>query len=166
MDIDLLLRLARETIDAVPSCLAITIDEHGDANARVIITSRLTDAWTLRFMTDRRTRKFSEISRTGRLTLAYFHESGGAYVTLIGRAKIVDDVASKQAIWQPATFKWHPGGPTDPNIVLIEFEAQRIETWNGPAGIVPDPTKGLWAAVLTRDANGWRDAGTTQQAVH
>jgi hypothetical protein len=31
--------------------------------------------------------------------------------------------------------------------------------------IVPDPTKGLWAAVLTRDADGWRYAGTSQEVV-
>jgi len=164
MSADTLLRLARETVNAVPTCLAITIDRNGDANARAINTSKLTDEWTVRFMTDRRTRKVGEIARTGRMTLVYHHQVGGAYVTLVGRASIIDDVAVKQAIWQPASFKWHPGGPTDPNVVLIEFVAERIETWNTPGQIVPDPTKGLWAAVLTRDADGWHCAGTTQEA--
>jgi len=158
-----LLRLVRETVNAVPTCLAITIDQNGDANARAINASRPSDEWTLRFMTDRRTRKIGEISRTGRMTLAYYHETGGAYVTLLGRAKIIEDIAVKQGIWQPGSFKWHPGGPTDPNVVLVEFTAERIETWNTPGGIVPDPAKGLWAAVLTRDATGWHYAGTTQQ---
>jgi general stress protein 26 len=159
-----LLRLARETVDAVPTCLAITIDGNGDANARAINTSKLTDEWTLRFLTDRRTRKVGEIARRGRMTLVYYHQAGGAYVTLVGRAQINEDVAVKQEAWRPESFKWHPGGPTDPNVVLVEFVAERIETWNTPGQIVPDPTEGLWAAVLTRDANGWRDAGTTQEA--
>lgn len=159
-----LLSLARATVNAVPTCLAITMDSNGDANARAINTSKLTDDWTVRFMTDRRTRKVGEIARTGRLTLVYHHQVGGAYVTLVGRASIIDDIAVKQAIWQPGSSKWHPGGPTDQNVVLIEFVAERIETWNTPAQIVPDPTKGLWAAVLTRDENGWRCAGTTQEA--
>jgi general stress protein 26 len=139
------------------------MDSNGDANARAIDTSKLTDEWTVRFMTDRRTRKVGEIARTGRMTLIYHHQVGRAYVTLVGRASIIDDVAVKQASWQPGSFKWHPGGPTDPNVVLIEFVAERIETWNTPGQIVPDPTKGLWAAVLTRDAGGWRCAGTTQE---
>jgi hypothetical protein len=67
---DCLLRLARDTINAVPTCLAITTDENGDANARAINTSKLTDEWTRRFVTDRRTRKFREVSRTGRMTLS------------------------------------------------------------------------------------------------
>jgi general stress protein 26 len=164
MRVDTLLSLARETVNAVPTCLAITIDSNGDANARAIFTSKLTDEWTVRFMTDRRTRKVGEIARRGRMTLVYYHQAGGAYVTLVGGASIIHDVAVKQAIWQPASFKWHPGGPADPNVVLIEFVAERIETWNTPGQIVPDPSKGLWAAVLTRDANGWRYAGTTQES--
>jgi general stress protein 26 len=140
------------------------MDSNGDANARAINTSTLSDDWTVRFMTDRRTRKVGEIVRTGRMTLVYYDQAGGAYVTLVGRASIIDDVTIKQATWQPGSLKWHPGGPTDPNVVLIEFVAERIETWNTPGQIVPDPTMGLWAAVLTRDAEGWRYAGTTQEA--
>ena len=33
MTADNLLRLARETVNAVPTCLAITIDGNGDANS-------------------------------------------------------------------------------------------------------------------------------------
>ena len=36
------------------------------------------------------------------------------------------------------------------------------ETWNTPGGVVPDPIKGLWAAVLIRDTSGWSCAGSTQ----
>jgi hypothetical protein len=85
---DTLLRLARKTVNAVPTCLAITMDSNG-ANARAINTSRLTEDWTVRFMTDRRTRKVGEIARTGRMTLVYHHQVGGAYVTLVGRASIM-----------------------------------------------------------------------------
>jgi general stress protein 26 len=130
MSADNLLGLAGETANAVSTCLAITMDRNGDANARAINTSKLTDDWTVRFMTDRGTRKLGEIARTGRMTLVYYHQVGGAYVTLVGRASIIDYVAAKQAIWQPAKFKWHPGGPTDSNVVLIDFVAERIETWN------------------------------------
>ena len=164
MSADNLLRLGRETVNAVPTCLAITTGSNGDANARAINTSKLTDDWTVQFMTDRRTRKVGEIARTGRMTLVYPHQAGRAYVTLVGRASIIDGVAGKQASWQPGSFEWQPGGPTDPNAVVIEFVAEPIETWNTPGQIVPDPTKGLWAAVLTREADGWRCAGTTQEA--
>jgi general stress protein 26 len=163
MDTSDLLQIARDVIAKVPMCFAITVDQNGEANARVVQTSRLTDEWTVRFMTDRRSRKVEEIEQSGRMTLAYQLDAEGSYVTLVGRATIIDDVAVKQAIWQPHSFRWHPGGPTDPNVVLIDFFTDRIELWNSPHGIVPDPTRGLWAAALTRQAEGWRHHLTSRQ---
>jgi general stress protein 26 len=163
MDDGALLRVVRETIDAAPCCVAITVDGNGDANARLVATSKLTDAWTVRFMTDRRTRKIGELQRNGRMTLFYQHDAGGAYVSLVGRAAVIDDAEVKTAIWQPHSFKWHPGGPSDPNVVLVEFTTERIETWSSSRGIVPDPKRGLWAAVLVRGESGWRYGGSTQE---
>jgi general stress protein 26 len=157
MAVETLLRIARQTVAKMPSCMAITVDQQGEANARVVQTSPLSDDWTLRFMTDRRSRKAREIARTGRLTLAYQNDADGAYVSLIGRATIVDDPAIKQAVWRPASLRWHPGGPTDPNVVLVDFTAERIELWSTPHGVMPDPAKGLWAAALSRDGGNWRE---------
>jgi hypothetical protein len=48
MSADNLLRLVRETVSSVATCLAITIDRNGDANARAINASKVTDEWTVR----------------------------------------------------------------------------------------------------------------------
>ena len=101
METDALLEIARETIDRVPMCMAITVGADGDANARVVQPSRLTAAWSVRFMSDRRTRKIEDIERSGRITLAYQHDAGGAYVALVGRATIIDDVAVKKRSGSP-----------------------------------------------------------------
>jgi general stress protein 26 len=163
MDADRLLHLARRTIDDTRATgLAITVDRNGDANARTVNTSKPNDDWTLHFMTDRRTRKFGEIERSDRMTMVYDDLSGGSYVSLVGSARIISDPVLKQAIWQPHSVSWPAAGPTDPNAVVVEFTAERIETWNTPEGVVPDPRNGLWAAVLVRDGSGWRYAGSTQ----
>ena len=155
MDTDSLLRVAREIIAKVPSCMAITVDGNGDANARVVNVKPLSEAWTVRFATDLRSRKSQEIERSGRLTLAYQYDSGSAYVTLVGHAAINNDIPAKIANWRPESYRWHPGGPEDPNVVYVDFTTERIEIWSSSHGVEPDPIKGLWAAVLTRDASGW-----------
>jgi len=155
MDVDGLLQVARGIVGKVAMPVAITVGSEGEANARVVQTSSLSDDWTVRFMTDRRSRKAQEIIRTGRMTLMYQCVEENSYVTLVGRAKVVDDVKVKEAIWKPASYKWHPGGPTDPNVVLIDFVADRIELWSSAHEIVPDPSKGLWAAALSRRRGGW-----------
>jgi general stress protein 26 len=156
MDAGGLLQIAREIVDKVAMPVAVTVGPEGEANARVVQTSKLSDDWAVRFMTDRRSRKAQEIEQSGRMTLAYQCTAENSYVTLVGRAKIVDDVEVKKAIWNPASYKWHPGGPTDPNVVLIDFIADRIELWSSAHGVTPDPTKGLWAAALSRESDGWR----------
>lgn len=160
MDTDRLLQIAREIIARVPSCMAITVDANGDANARVVNPKPLSDAWTVRCATHRKSRKSREIEQSGRLTLAYQDSSEGAYVTLVGHAVINNDVAAKKANWQPDSYRWYPGGPEDPDVVYIDFTAERIELWSTSDGVVPDPVKGLWAASLTRDASGWRQSTT------
>jgi general stress protein 26 len=157
MAVDILLQIARQTVSKMPDCIAITVDQNGEANARVVRTSPLSDDWGLRFMTDRRSRKAREIERTGRLTLAYQNDADGAYVTLVGRATIIGDVAVKQATWKPESLRWYPGGPTDPNVVLVDFTTERIELWSAPHDVMPDASKGLWAAALSRDGKGWRE---------
>jgi|HubBroStandDraft_6_1064221.scaffolds.fasta_scaffold103806_4 general stress protein 26 len=141
MDAGGLLQIARGIVDKVAMPLAITVGPEGEANARVVQTSKLSDDWTVRFMTDRRSRKAQEIGRTGRMTLAYQCDADNSYVALVGN---------------PASYKWHPGGPTDANVVLIDFVADRIELWSSMHGVTPDPTKGLWAAALSRESDGWR----------
>jgi general stress protein 26 len=160
MQPDELLRIAREIIANVPSCMAITVDRNGDANARVVNPQPLSDTWTVRFSTHRGSRKSAEIKQSGRLTLAYQYDAGGAYVSLIGRATVGEDLPAKIAHWNPLAEKWFPGGPTDPNVVYVELVAERIELWSGPQGVVPDPARGLWAATLTREGSGWVQSTT------
>ena len=160
MRTDALLRIAREIIARVPACMAITVDRNGDANARVVYPKPLSDAWTVRFATHRGSRKSAEIEQSGRLTLAYQYDAGGAYVSLVGRAAIHEDVAAKIASWDALAHKWFPGGPTDPNVVYVDFTAERIELWSVPEGVVPDPVRGLWAASLVREGSGWTQSTT------
>jgi general stress protein 26 len=150
MDANDLLKIAREIIAKVPMCFAITVDQNGEANARVVQTAQLSEQWTVRYTTDRRSRKVREIERSGKMTLAYQFDPANEYVTLIGRA-----------IWQPSSFRWYPGGPNDPNVVLIDFVTDRIELWSSHHGVLPDPAKGLWAAALTRESSGWRCHATS-----
>ena len=164
MHVETLLKIAREIVDNVPACMAITVDGSGGANARVVNPKPVSDTWTVRLLTDRRSRKAAEIERSGHLTLAYQFDAGGGYVSLIGRAVINDDVAEKSANWSPASQRWFPGGPTDPNVVYVDFIADRIELWSAPHGVQPDPVRGLWAAALVREGTGWVAATTLPKA--
>jgi general stress protein 26 len=113
MDTSVLLAVARETIDKVPFCFAITVAGNGSASARVVQPGKLRDDWSVGFMTERYCRKIVEMERAGRLTLAYQYDLEKTYVTLTGRPVISDDIALKRSVWNPSADKWHRGGPDD-----------------------------------------------------
>jgi general stress protein 26 len=163
MDTAALLAIARETIDKVAFCFAITVGENGAASARVVQTGKLRDDWSVGFMTERYCRKVVEMERAGRLTLAYQYDPEKAYVTLTGRPVIIDDVALKRSVWNPNADRWHRGGPDDPNVVIVRLITDRIEIWSSGRDVMPEP-KGFSAAVLERDGLGWRYSTTSRRS--
>lgn len=154
---DDLLRIAREMVDKVRFCFAVTTSEDGRANARVVEPGKLGKDWRVRFITNRESRKFGEIERSGRLLLAYQHDPDSAYVTLDGPATIIDDVEVKRSVWTEDADTWFPGGPEDPGVVLIELLTTRIELWSAAQGVMP----GIGAAVLDRNGDMWTSSDTT-----
>jgi general stress protein 26 len=98
--VERLLAAARDTICEVPFCWVVTAAADGAANARVVMAQATRggeDFWTRWFLTPRIGRKAVEIGRAGRVTLAYQHDSGDAYVALSGRAELLDDRAEVES---------------------------------------------------------------------
>jgi general stress protein 26 len=160
MEADELLRIAREIVSGVVFPVSITNGADGTPSARIVQTSPLSETWTFRFMTDSRSRKVAEIERSRRMAMIYQLDRDASYVTLVGNATINATIETKRAIWNPASLKWHPGGPEDPNVVLVEFATERIELWSSRHNVVPDPRHGLWATALTRKGASWRVSET------
>ena len=159
MQTDKLLLIARETIDQVKYCFAITAADNGEPNARIIQPRKLQDDWTVDFTSSRRCRKFREIERTRKVTLAYQYDPDRAYVCLLGTVNIIDDVELKRSRSSAWADRWYPGGPDDPNVVIFRLITERIELWSAARDVVPEP-RGLSAAVLVRDGADWRYSAT------
>jgi len=159
METDRLLTLARKLIGELTFCVAATQGEEGETNARIVQPLPIDDDWTVNLLTNRRCRKVREIERSGRMTLIYQHDADKSYVTLVGRASIVEDLELKRSIWKPAHARWNPAGPDDPATVFARLVTERIELWSAVHEVIPEP-QGYSAAVLLRDGRGWRQSAT------
>jgi general stress protein 26 len=92
--VERLLAAARDAIAEIPFCWVVTPDETGGANARIVRghpSEAGEDSWTRWFLARPNSRKADEIRRSGRVTLAFQHASGTAYVTMAGPAALIDD---------------------------------------------------------------------------
>ena len=89
-----LIAAARHTIEEVPFFWVVTPGVEGGAHARMVQAQPSSDGedfWVRWFLTPPNGRKATEIRHHGRLTLAYQHASGEAFVALSGPAELIDD---------------------------------------------------------------------------
>ena len=59
-----------------------------------------------------------------------------SWVAVYGRAAVVDDRDKLAELWNTFAEAWLPGGPEDPNAVLLRVDVEHGEYWDTPGGKV------------------------------
>lgn len=160
MDPDRLFEIALSTIEGVPFCFLITVDESGQAHARLMEPFGPQKDLVIWFGTSPRTRKVRDIRRDSRVAVAYENVGESAYVTLLGTAQLIDDLDLRYRYWRDGPV-WNaiwPAGPEGDDYMLIRFVPTRIEVMSGANDVFPNPY-GLRPAVLVRKGDAWAVAG-------
>ena len=89
-----------------------------------------------------------------RVTLAYQHPSGDAYVALGGIASLSEDKAEMRALWPVDADARFPPGFADEHMMAVRVEVDRIELH--ARGVTREPF-GHGRTLIERDGiNSWR----------
>lgn len=151
-DREALLAAAREMMTAVRYCAVITLDASGRPNARVVDAFPPDEKMIVWFATNPKSRKVAELRRDQRVTLYYFDPQAPeqGYVTLIGRARLVDDPAERKKRWKEGWEAFWPD--RGDSYLLVEVTPARVEivsparaiggdavTWAPPSITLEDP---------------------------
>lgn len=148
------LEAAKATMKAARFCFLITLDAAGQPQARLVGPFDPEPEMTVWMGTNRTTRKVGQIRRNPRVTLAYYDAQGSGYVTLIGKARLVESREKRRRRWRKEWEPFYPGGPEGNTYLLIEFTPTRIEVMSGAHHIASEPL--AWRpAILERQAGGW-----------
>ncbi len=86
------------------------------------------------FITARDTDHTRAIQAEPRITLTF--SSRDTWVALRGTAEVVDDDAKLRELWNTFAEAWLPGGPEDPNAVLLRVDVEAAEYWDTPGSKV------------------------------
>lgn len=62
--------------------------------------------------------------------------SGSSWVSLAGRASIVEDREKIHALWNSGVEAWFPDGPDSPEVALLRIDPDSAEYWDSPGGRV------------------------------
>jgi general stress protein 26 len=86
------------------------------------------------FITARDTAHTRAIEQEPRVSLTF--SARDSWVAVYGRARVVDDQAKLADLWNTFAEAWLPGGPEDPNAVLLRVDVEHGEYWDTPGGKV------------------------------
>ena len=86
------------------------------------------------FISARDTGHIRAVEQDPRVSLTF--SSRDAWVAVYGRAAVVDDRDKLAELWNTFAEAWLPGGPDDPNAVLLRIDVQHGEYWDTPGGKV------------------------------
>jgi len=147
---DDLIAAARRIMIAARYCAVITVDDTGRPQARTIDAFEPDADMVVWFATNPRSRKVGQIEKDPRVTLYYVDPGSLGYVTLLGRARLVDDPAEKRARWKPGWEAFFPD--RDAGYLLVAVTPERLEVVSPKLGINGDPVTWTPPSVVFRDS--------------
>lgn len=119
------LETLRELIKDVDTAMLTTASEEGLVS-RPMKTQEVEFDGDLWFFTKKETNKYDEILNDQDVNVAY---AGKSYVSVRGRAEIVEDLNKKKELWNKALENIMQTTYDDPDVVLIKVKAEAAEYW-------------------------------------
>ena len=146
-----------DLMNDLPIAMLTTTGPDGSLRSVPMARQEVDPSAELWFITARDTRHVEDIAARPHVALTF--SSSSSWVSIEGRAEIVDDTAKLRDLWTTFAEAWLPGGPEDPNAVLLRVDVTGGEYWDTPGGRVSS----LLSLVKTKLTGDTYDAdhGTT-----
>lgn len=127
-------------------CMFVTWDGERQ-RARPLVATVEKQNHAIWFLTDVEGHKDEQVEKFPTVTLAFADNGGNKYVSITGRAEILNDRALIKTLWSPYAKAWW-SGPEDPAIRIIKVTPQDAELWDTPGGLFSKVA--MLAAAVTR----------------
>ncbi len=120
----------RSLIEGVRTCMLTSIDRDGGLISRPMAVQEVEFDGDLWFFSEADSPKVANVTADPAVNVAFV--DGSMWVSLKGRAEVVDDAAKKEELWNPFVAAWFTHEPADPAIVLIRVHSDSAEYWDSP----------------------------------
>lgn len=130
------IEILKEKIEEVRICLFTTHSDKNEFSSRPMATAKVEDDGSIWFFTNEYSLKSKEISPDNKVTLGYSSPSANTYITVNGKAELVDDKVRKEAYFSIPVKAWFPDGVEDPRLILIRVTPDTAEYWDGSSSKV------------------------------
>lgn len=123
-------RLCRHAAEMLEQCQEVTIasvDESGFPRICVVSPIRREGYGVVYFATSVNSQKVRQFRCNKKAGLCYYHNNNSQ--TLTGTVDILEDVATKKALWQNWMLRHFPLGPEDPDYCVVKFTGKTATLW-------------------------------------
>ena len=120
----------REIAKDANICMFVTDLSRLPLAGRPMATQEVDEEGNIWFMSDRSSDKNKEIDNDSKVQLFYSHTGNYEYLSIFGRAEIVNDRSKIEELWTPMAKTWFKEGKEDANISLIKVIPEDAYYWD------------------------------------
>jgi general stress protein 26 len=133
-----MLGAAHDLMRASRYCTLATLDEHGQPQARVVDPFPPEADMSVWMATKSASRKVAQLRKNPRATLLCFDAAKQGYVSLLGKATLVDAPAEKAKRWKPEWKPFYDDENRGADYLLIRLRPARLEVLSPAHGLTND----------------------------
>lgn len=111
--------IAREIIISSKNCALITVDSLGVAHARAMDPFFPDEKFNIWMATKPNSNKVWQIAKNPNVTLYYFDKENASYVTLQGKASLINSNTVKEKMWKKEWENFYKNRTTDYQLILF-----------------------------------------------
>lgn len=133
-DIDHLENLIR----GISIAMMTTVCKDGSLFSRPMATQEPHFDGGLWFFTKADSAKVGEVDEEGQVNLTYENSTESIYVSLSGRATLVQDRQLIEELWHEDLRAWFPEGINDPLLVLLRVDVEKWAYWDSKSSAMSE----------------------------
>lgn len=100
------------------------------AHPLTTLNQSIDEAATLYFFVSKKTELGQRIQQDGNVNVTYAKPENDTYISVSGVARVSEDMATKERLFNALTKAWFPLGASDPDLELVEVQIQHAEYWD------------------------------------
>lgn len=125
-----------ELIKDIKVAMLTTVGPASDLHSCPMMTQDVDFDGDLWFFTKKSSGKIANIETDPHVNVVYSSPKNQTYVSVTGKAEVVQDREKIEELWSPAHNLWFEGGKEDPDLVLLRVEVENAEYWESPSSPV------------------------------
>jgi len=111
-------------------CVLSNVDVGGAITSRPLTTQEVDDSGRLVYFVHVESALAESLDNDNRVNVSYTDSGDNFYVSFVGTASIRRDPDKAEKLWGTMNEAWFPGGPKDPDLLVLEVDVDRVEYWD------------------------------------